>query len=456
MQPENVRTAADARKIVEERKLEHVKVGVFDNDGIMRGKYMGRDKFFSALDKGFGFCDVVLGWDSNDQLYDNVKYTGWHTAYPDAPVRVLPDTCRPVPFEGDMIMFLGEFSDGAETVCPRATLRRVLKKADDLGYEAIAATEFEFFMFKETPESVREKGFRSLTTMTPGFFGYSVLRSGVHSEFYHQLMAMCSQIRVPLEGLHTETGPGVLEAAIQYCGALEAADRGALFKTFTKILAQRNGMMATFMAKWSKDWPGQSGHIHTSLKRKSDGKPAFHDASKPHTMSDEMRWYVGGQQALMPELLAMVASTVNSYSRLIPGFWAPTSATWGLENRTTALRVIQGGPSSQRVEYRIAAADINPYLAIAVALGSGLYGIENKIEPDAAVEGNAYDKKFPAKRSLPRTLTEASEWLAKSKAGRALFGDAFVEHYAASREWEDREFRRAITDWELARYFEII
>ena len=155
--PENVRTAADARKIVEERKLDHVKVGVFDNDGIMRGKYMGRDKFFSALDKGFGFCDVVLGWDSNDQLYDNVKYTGWHTAYPDAPVRVLPDTCRDVPFEGDMIMFLGEFAEKAEAVCPRATLRRVLKKADDLGYKVNAATEFEFFMFKETPESVRAK-----------------------------------------------------------------------------------------------------------------------------------------------------------------------------------------------------------------------------------------------------------------------------------------------------------
>ncbi|MEO8019914.1 MAG: glutamine synthetase [Pseudomonadota bacterium] len=456
MQPENVRTAADAKKIVEERKLDHVKVGVFDNDGIMRGKYMGRDKFFSALDKGFGFCDVVLGWDSNDQLYDNVKYTGWHTAYPDAPVRVLPDTCRPVPFEGDMILFLGEFAEKAEAVCPRATLRRVLKKADDLGYKVNAATEFEFFMFKETPESVREKGFRALTTMTPGFFGYSVLRSSVHSEFYHQLMNMCTQIRIPLEGLHTETGPGVLEAAIQYCEALEAADRGALFKTYAKILAQRNGMMATFMAKWSKDWPGQSGHIHTSLVRKSDGKAAFHDTTKPHNMSDEMRWYVGGQQQLMPELLAMVACTVNSYSRLIPGFWAPTTSTWGVENRTCALRVIPGGASSQRVEYRIAAADINPYLALAVAIGSGLYGIENKIEPDPMVEGNAYDKKFPKNRSLPRTLTEASEWLEKSIAGRALFGDAFVEHFAASREWEDREFRRAITDWELARYFEII
>jgi glutamine synthetase len=303
---------------------------------------------------------------------------------------------------------------------------------------------------------VRDKGFRNLQTMTPGFFGYSALRSSVHAEFYHQLLDLCGAMRFPLEGLHTETGPGVLEAAIQYTEALEAADRAALFKTFTKVLAQRNGMLATFMAKWSRDWPGQSGHLHVSLHRAKDGAAVFHDAKQPHCMSKQMRWFVGGQQALLPELLAMVASTVNSYSRLIPGFWAPTAATWGVENRTTALRVIPGGPQSQRVEYRIAAADINPYVALAAAIGSGLWGIENRIEPDPAVEGNAYANTYPARRQLPRTLSEAAERLGKSKAARDLFGDAFVEHFAASRDWEEREFRKAITDWELARYFEII
>ena len=456
MKPEQVSTAANARAIVTERGLQHVKVGVFDSDGILRGKYMGREKFFSALDKGFGFCDVVLGWDSNDQLYDNVSYTGWHTAYPDASVRVLPSTGRDVPIEGGLRLFLGEFSGGAEAVCPRAALRKVLGRAADMGYKVSAAAEFEFFMFGETPESVRAKGYRDLETMTPGYFGYSALRSSVHSEFYHQLLDLCGAMRFPLEGLHTETGPGVLEAAIQYTEALEAADRAALFKTFTKVLAQRNGMMATFMAKWSKDWPGQSGHLHVSLGRTKGGSQVFHDPKKPHGMSNEMRWFVGGQQALMPELLAMVACTVNSYSRLIPGFWAPTAASWGVENRTTALRVIPGGPKSQRVEYRIAAADINPYVALAAAIGSGLWGIEHRIEPDPAVVGNAYDKTFPARRQLPRTLSEAADWLRKSKAARSLFGQAFVEHYAASRDWEEREFRRAITDWELSRYFEII
>jgi glutamine synthetase len=444
-----------ARKFVIDHGIERIKVGVFDTDGILRGKYLSRDKFLSSLDKGLAFCDVVLGWDLNDQLYDNVKFTGWHTAYPDAAVRVLPATRREIPFEPKTALVLAEFAGPAEAVCPRGTLRRVLERAANMGYAVSAAAEFEFFMFEETPQSVREKGYRHLKSMTPGSFGYSVLRNSVHSELYHKLLDLSDAMRFPIEGLHTETGPGVLEAALIYCEALEAADRAALFKTFAKVLAQRHGLMATFMAKWSNSVPGQSGHLHISL-RKTNGDAVFHDASKPHDMSDTMRWFVGGQQALMPELLAMIACTVNSYSRLVPGFWAPTVATWGVENRTTALRVIRGGPSSQRVEYRIAAADINPYIALAAAIGSGLWGIEQRIEPDPAVVGNAYDRQHLDHQRLPATLYEAAERLASSKAARALFGDAFVEHYAATRQWEEREFRKAITDWELARYFEII
>jgi glutamine synthetase len=455
MQPEQVRTVGEARAIVEERGLQHVKVGVFDNDGILRGKYIDRDKFFAALDHGFGFCNVVLGWDTNDQLYDNVTFTGWHTAYPDAQVRLLPETCRALPLEGDMLLFLGEFSGAAEQVCPRAVLRRVLERAAGLGYSASAAAEFEFFVFNETPESVRAKGYRALSTLTPGYFGYSMLRTGVHAELYQALLQLAAAMRMPIEGLHAETGPGVIEAALHYTEALEAADRAALFKTFAKVLAQRRGLMATFMAKWSQQLPGQSGHLHVSLVR-GDGSAVFYDEQRPQAISDELRWFVGGQQALMPELLAMVASNVNSYSRLVPGYWAPTAATWGVENRTCALRVIQGGPKSQRVEYRIAAADINPYLAIAVAIGSGLWGIEHRIEPDEAISGNAYERRLPAKRQLPRTLGEAAVRLARSQAAQQLFGAPFVAHFAASREWEEREFQRAVTDWELARYFEII
>jgi glutamine synthetase len=455
MQPEEVKTAAQARKIVEERNLPHVKLGVFDVDGILRGKFLSREKFFSALESRLGFCNVVLGWDSNDQLYDNVSYTGWHTAYPDAGVRIAPSTCRALPLEGEMLFFLAEFDGEAEAICPRGMLKRVLKRADAMGYAVFAAAEFEFFLFDETPRSLREKNYRDLNTLTPGFFGYSVLRASVHAEFYEALLKLCDAMRFPLEGLHTETGPGVLEAAITYSNALEAADRAALFKTFTKVLAERRNTMATFMAKWSREWPGQSGHLHLSLQDKR-GKPVFHSANKPHKIADEMRWFIGGQQALMPEFLSMVAPTVNSYARLIPGFWAPTDATWGIDNRTCALRAILGSAKSQRVEYRVAAADINPYVALAAAIGSGLLGIERRIEPDAPIEGSAYARSYPEKRRLPRTLWDAAQRLKDSESARALFGDAFVEHYAATREWEEREFRKAITDWELARYFEII
>ncbi len=455
MEPRKVKTAAEARAIVAERGLTHVKLGVFDIDGILRGKYMSRSKFESSLESGFGFCDVVLGWDSKDQLYDNVRYTGWHTGYPDANVRVLPESCRALPWEEPGLFFLGEFAGAAEQVCPRAVLRRVLERAHKLGYSAYAGFEYEFFVFKETPDSVREKNFRDLKPIAPDYFGYSVIRNSVWSEFYRSLLDLGEKMDFPIEGLHEETGPGVIEAAIGVDSALSAADKAALFKTFCKVHARRQGLMATFMAKWSKDWPGQSGHIHLSLKDAS-GKPVFFDAAQPFTMSETMRWFIGGQQKLMPELLAMVSPTVNSYTRLIPGFWAPTDSAWSVDNRTCALRVIAGSEKSQRVEYRVAAADANPYIILAAALGSGLWGIENRVEPDPVVEGNAYERKFPERLALPRTLWEAAQRLKASRMAHDWFGEEFVHHFAASREWEEREFRRHITDWELARYFEII
>ena len=455
MDPGQVRSAADARALVESRGAPHVKVGVFDIDGIMRGKYISRDKFISSLDGGFGFCDVVFGWDCQDQLYDNVKHTGWHTGYPDAPVRILPESCRTLPFEDDGLFFLGEFLPPGDAVCPRGLLRRVLERATAIGVHPYVGFEYEFFVFKETPESVRAKNYRDPTPMAPGWFGYSVLRSSAGSDFYRYLLDNCRAMDMAIEGLHEETGPGVIEAAIAVDEALAAADKAALFKTFAKVMAQKHGMMATFMAKWSPDWPGQSGHIHISLKGTS-GDSVFHEPGKLHSMSDAMRWFVGGQQKLMPELLAMIAPTINSYRRLIPGFWAPTDSTWGVENRTTALRVIPGSPKSQRVEYRIAAADANPYVILAAALGSGLWGIENRAEPEPVVTGNAYDRKYPARLALPRTLWDSAQRLRASKMAREWFGDAFVEHFAATREWEEREFRKHVSDWELARYFEII
>ncbi|MFD2176812.1 glutamine synthetase family protein [Veronia pacifica] len=455
MEARDVKSVADAKQILEDRRLTHVKVGLFDNDGVMRGKYMSKEKFFSSLDKGFAFCDVVLGWDVKDQLYDNTQYTGWHTGYPDAPVRVLPETCRDVLDEDGMLLFVAEFSGEAEMVCPRATLRRVLQKADDMGFDVFAALEYEFFIFDETPHSIREKGFRNIKPITPDWFGYSMIRNSTYSGLYKAILAMGETMDFPIEGIHSETGPGVIEAALSVDSALNAADKAALFKTYMKVLAQKNEMMATFMAKWTNDYPGQSGHIHISLRNK-DGSSAFYDPHHPLNMSDTQRHFIAGQQELMSDVLCMIAPTINSYSRMVPGFWAPTTATWGVENRTASLRLIPGTEKSQRVEYRLGAADANPYLALAAAIASGLHGIENNLEPTDQVEGNAYEQEHPAALQLPRTLWEAAQKLKQSDPARSLFGDAFVDHFSASREWEEREFRKHVTDWELDRYFEII
>lgn len=451
----NITSTAQLKELIEQRDYSHIKVGVFDIDGIMRGKYMSRDKFLSALEKGFGFCDVVLGWDSNDQLLDNVKFTGWHTGYGDAPVTLLPNTARELPLEENTLLVMGEFTDNAAAICPRATLGRVLQRAAEMGFTINSGFEFEFFVFDETPESVREKNYQNLQPMTQGNFGYSMLRTSVHADFYQGLLQLCEEMDMPIEGLHEETGPGVMEAALCYGDAMAAADRAALFKTFCKVYAQHHDRMATFMARWSPDWPGQSGHIHISIQNQQ-GHSVFHQADNEANMSAAMQAFVAGQQKFMPELLAMVAPTVNSYSRLVPGFWAPTDASWGIENRTCALRVIPGSPKSQRVEYRIAAADANPYLALAAAIASGLAGIEKQLQPSKPIAGNAYEENFPESLALPTTLWDSAQKFKQSEVALDWFGADFVEHFSATREWEEREFRRHISDWEMQRYFEII
>ena len=448
--------AASLLAYLDRESIRFHKVGVFDIDGVFRGKYINRDKFESAINKGFGFCDVVLGWDSNDQLFDNTTVSSWDTGYRDAHVALDLGTVRRLPFEDDTIVIIGGFEGGEyEAVCPRGLLTRTIAKAEAMGFSPRAALEYEFFLFKETPESARAKGYRDLEPLTPGMFGYSMLRSGVHAELYHDLIDSMEAMECPIEGLHTETGPGVLEAALQHDLALEAADKAALFKTYTKVLCQRVGLMATFMAKWSNDYPGQSGHIHVSLESPEDGRNLFADADDPDGLSKTMRHFLAGQVALMPELLVMVCSTVNAYRRLVPGMWAPTHANWGIENRTTAIRAIPGGAGT-RSEYRVGPADANPYLALSAALASGLWGIENEIELPEVIRGNAYENPGEGTKALPGSLAEASARFRASKAARELFGDTFVDHFAATRDWEAREARKHVSDWDLARYFEII
>jgi glutamine synthetase len=444
----------DAAQYVIEHNIKFIKIGIFDLNGIIRGKVLSQAKFLKCLEGGMGFCDVIIGIDVDDQLLDNAKRTGWHTAYPDAKLRILPESMRILPWEPESAFFLCEFDTEYEPICPRGILRKAVDKAANMGFDAVGSMEFEFSVVQETPDTLREKNFNNLIPLTPGNFGYSLLRSGQTHILYDDLLTQLSAADIDVECLHTEIGPGVLEAAITYDNITQAADNAGLFKLFTKIILNQNFVTPTFMAKYKSNQQGHSGHIHMSLRGK-DNKPAFYDASQSHNMSKIMQHFIAGQQALMPELLVMSAPNINSFARLVPGHWAPVSATWGIDNRTTALRAILGSAHSQRVEYRISGADANPHLAMAAALASGLYGIENKLELKAPIAGNAYAQKT-TDFMLPRNLLEASEKLGQSKFAREFFGDDFVDNYCAIQDWEVREYQKAVTNWQLKRYFEII
>ncbi len=438
-----------------------VQLVVFDTDGVPRGKWVPRDKAMGGAEAGLGFCNVVFGWDMADVPYDNTELVGWHTGYPDARAQVYPNTLRRVPWQQDLPLVIADFRGGAlDGVCPRALLQRVLAKAADMDLEVMAGVEYEWFNFRETPDSLAAKRGAPPQPITPGMHGYSLLRPAAEHAYFRAIWEGMEAFGVPLEGMHTETGPGVYEAAPIYTSALEAADRAALFKLGTKQIALRHGFIASFMAKWRADLPGCGGHVHQSLRRLGDGAPVGFDASRPHRMSQTFEHYLAGQLHALPTLLPLFAPTVNSYKRLVPGSWASTSVSWGIDNRTAALRLVGDTPDSFRLEHRVPGADANPYLALAAMVAAGLYGIEHELTLDTpAVTGNAYG--VATLPPLARTLQEATAEMRKGAAfAKTLFGDAFVEHFIATREWECRQLesgdRMAVSDGERDRYLELV
>jgi glutamine synthetase len=438
-----------------ERGVRKAKVGGFDVDGVWRGKYISLEKLLSAVKGGLGFCDVVFGWDVADELLDNTRVTGWHTGYPDLQARVDASSARVIPWEPDTAAFLLDFvgPDGAPFgPSPRQLLQRVARQAREAGYLPRFGSEYEYFLFRETPQSLRHKGFQNLEHLSPGMFGYSWLRSSENAELVHAIVDGCQAFGIEVEGMHTETGPGVYETAIRYGDLERAADNSALFKTAVKEICARHGVQACFMAKVDARLPGCSGHVHQSLWDARGERNLFHDAKGQHGMSELMRHYLGGQVALMPELTALYWPNVNSYKRSVEHTWAPTRATWGLENRTCAIRVIGGGAKAMRLEYRQLGADMNPYVGMAASLAAGLWGIRNRVEPPAPTQGNGYSSEAPP---LPRTLKEAVCLLRESPRAKELLGEEFVDHYCRTREWEVRQWERAVTPWERERYFEL-
>ncbi|MEC9092686.1 MAG: glutamine synthetase family protein, partial [Planctomycetota bacterium] len=386
----------------------------------------------------------------------NSKFTGWHTGYPDTNAKIDLSTYRRVPWENELPFFLADFNDAQGQrlpICPRGLLKTAAEAAEKEGYQARFSQEFEWFNFQETSANLHDTGFRVPEPISRGMFGYSVLRASQNKEFFHDLFDSLRAFNVPLEGLHTETGPGVYEAAIAHNAILEAADRAVLFKTATKEIGHDHGVLPTFMAKWNSKYPGCSGHLHQSLWQ--GNRNVFHDNNGRKGMSKTMEHYIAGLLHCLPHCLPMYAPTINSYKRLVEGAWAPTTLTWAVDNRTVAVRALPGSPNSSRIELRVPGSDANPYLAMTAALQSGLYGIRNQLPLDVTeTVGNGYENKTNG--TLPPNLLEASEAMRNSSIAKELFGDVFVEHFCNTRQWEWIQFQSKVTDWELKRYFEII
>ncbi len=437
-------------KEVKESSNPKVKVAITDLDGVLRGKYLHKEKFTSAVEGGFGFCNVIFGWDINDLAYEGMDYTGWHTGYPDAVAHLDLSTYRKVPWDHDVPFFLGDFD---LEICPRTLLRKVKAESEKLGFKPFFGQEFEWFNFRENTEDLNERGFQSPKPLTPGMFGYSLLRMSNNSDFFNDIYDLMDKFRVPIEGLHTETGPGVLEAAILYGDILESADRAVLFKSGVREIGHSHGIMPTFMAKISDKLPGCSGHIHQSLW--DEKRNLFSDDKGNLGMSALMESYIAGLLHCMPYILPMYAPTINSYKRLVEGAWAPTTLTWGVDNRTTCIRALPLSSKSTRIELRVVGSDANPYLAHAAALASGLYGIKNNLKLTTPMtKGNGY--KDISNGTLPTSLWDATQAMKNSPIAKELFGEKFVKHFSGSREWEWKQHLKAVTDWEYKRYFEIV
>ncbi|MGY3146239.1 glutamine synthetase [Bradyrhizobium sp. USDA 3397] len=428
-------------------------IGVCDFDGILRGKHVLSDDV-SAEDPIIKFSEAVLAWDCSDRVIPAHFGQELPSVFGDADLRVLSATARPVPTSHDRYLYLAEFAGAHESICPRGVLRKVLRRAAGHGYGCTAGFEFEFMLFNESTETVHKKPYDQWVPLTRGPFGYSVARTLASNELFEALLAFCDNAGLPLAGLHFETGPGVIEASLRHCDALEAADRAVLFKSMVKSWAQTRGMMATFMAKVSENWPGQSGHIHISMS--SNGQNAFYDSEASRNISGIMNQFVGGQLKYMNDFCVLAAPNVNSYKRLLPGYWAPTCPSWGVDNRSCAVRVIPGNESAHRLEYRLSGADVNPYLALACAIGSGILGIEEKAVLATPIVGDASDERDPAFERLPQNLAEATFRFAKSPKAIDVFGGRFVKAFSRSRRWEWEAVQHRVSDCERERYFEAI
>ncbi len=433
---------------LEKINARSVHIGMVDPEAEFRDKLVSAEKAIKLGQAGYPFCEVLYFWDIAEQTYKDA-------AFVDRPATLFADTVRKYPFAEDSAICLADFEGEFGRRSPRNVCQSLIDQAAAMGFDVFSAFEFEFFVFDETQESLRAKKYRDLKQFAPGNRTYSLQTSAMHGDLLAGLDETMRTMGVGLDAIHTELGPGCFEAPLSYAKGMKSPDDAMLFKNFAKAYFSRNDLTVSFMSKLSPALSGQSGHLHVSL-RDSAGNAAFSNPDAEDGLSMTARHFIGGLVKLMPELLAMCSSTVNAYKRLVPGAWAPTSSNWGVQNRTAAVRVINDTPEATRLEFRVPSADTNPYLALALCLGAGLYGIRNEIEPPAGSDEDFYAA-TPADHSVfPRDLGEAAERLDRSPVARDIFGTEFVDWFVESRKIEFDAYRRQVSEWEITRYLGVV
>lgn len=431
-------------RVLDEEDIEVVHVGQFDHSGAFRERRLPRDSFL-AWAREPRFANVIALWDSADTLFGSGPYLTEEVA-------IDASSLRRYPFEAGAAALLMELNGPSRELMPRAVLRGQVERAAALGLEVKAAFEFEVVMLEETAESLRGSGFSTLRSFAPDNKCWSGQTAASHADFVDGLEAILRASDIAVFAVAGELGPGCFEATLGAVPPMRAADDAAFFRLATRAYARQNGKTASFMPFLGAGFPGIGGHIHLSLWDKASGRNLFCDPSG--ITSPAARAFIAGMTRTVPEAFALCAHTVNAYRRFAPGSWAPKSVSWAEFTFTTAVRSVPSASDVARLEFRLPGTDCNPYLALALMLGAGLDGIEERLEAPEPTPDNGPDDIPEGAIRLPRTLAEAAARLAGSAHARRLFGDRFVSHFARICEVEDQSLARAVSAQEVARYLE--
>ena len=448
-------TFAALKNAVADGTIDTILVAAIDMQGRLMGKRFHAAFFVESGYKETHCCNYLLAVDMEMTTVQGYKSTGWEAGYGDYVLRPDMSTLRPLPWLPGTALVLGDLLDHHTheevSVSPRAILKKQVARSRAMGFEAMMATELEFYIFENSYENLRDGGLSALTPISGYNEDYHLFQTTKEEGLMRAVRNGLYGAGIPVENTKGEADAGQHEVNYHYSDALDTADNHVITKQAVKEIAHAQGKSVTFMAKYHHNKAGSSSHIHQSLWTMDD-KPAFADKADVHGMSALMKHFIAGQLAHARDITAFLAPFVNSYKRFTVGMFAPTKAVWSADNRTAGFRVCGEHTKAVRVECRIPGSDVNPYLACAALLAAGLDGIERKLELEPEMKGDMYTA--GGIREIPRNLREAADLLQASTMLRAAFGDDVIDHYHHAAQWEISETDRVVTDFELQRLLE--